>query len=90
MVLSSISSAPPAMRPVGALIQLIAQSSLWLACSSKVSPAVPIRSMASSDSFWRERTETSLFSEPSGPGSMPACIISMARAVIDSRPLRIA
>src|SRR3546814_9913811 len=40
---------------VGALIQLDAQSSLGEACSSKAKPPTPCRSIASSDSFWRER-----------------------------------
>src|SRR3546814_4811726 len=60
MVLSSVSSDPPAMRPVGALIQLDAQSSFCEAYSSKCKPPAPCRSMASSDSFRSEEHTSEL------------------------------
>src|SRR3546814_17317862 len=71
------------MRPVGALIQLDAQSSFCEAYSSKWKPPAPCRSMASSASFWRERTATSLLSDPSGPGVMPASYISPTRTLLE-------
>ena len=49
---------------------------------------LPWRSSANSDSFCRLRTETSLLSAPSGPGSIPAAIIFIARVLIASSPAR--
>src|SRR3546814_20737809 len=46
IVFSSIPSAPPAMRPVGALIQLAPPSCLTGAWASKCSPVAPCRSIA--------------------------------------------
>src|SRR3546814_12610707 len=64
IVFSSISSAPPAMRPVGALLQLAPQSCLPGAWASKCSPVAPCSSIASSDSFCTERTAPSFFDTP--------------------------
>src|SRR3546814_8863387 len=52
IVFSSISSAPPAMRPVVALIPLAPQSCLTGSWASKCSTVPPRKSIAHSDSFW--------------------------------------
>ena len=55
MVLSSISSAPPPIRPRGAPSQLATQSR-FISRLVWATPAAPCRSMANSESLWRDRT----------------------------------
>ncbi len=71
IVLSSISSAPPAIRPSGPDSQLVVQLRRERLLWSIARPAGPIMSSATAASFCRARIDTSLWIEPLASGSWP-------------------